>query len=94
VELIPADAVFLMTGYHPDWDFLQAAGVSLDPDTRVPIYDAATYETNVPNLFVAGGVVAGRDTAPIFIENGRFHGEAIVGVVAARLSRQPVDASR
>ena len=90
VELLPADAVFLMTGYHADWEFLSAAGVSLDPDTRVPIYDAATYETNVPNVFVAGGVVAGRDTAPIFIENGRFHGEAIAGVVAARLARQPV----
>ena len=91
VEALPADAVFLMTGYHPDWEFLTAAGVSLDPHTRVPVYDPGTYETNVPNLFVAGGVVAGRDTAPIFIENGRFHGEAIVGVVSARLARQPVE---
>jgi thioredoxin reductase (NADPH) len=91
VEHLPADAVFLMTGYHPDWEFLTAAGVSLDPNTRVPVYDPGTFETNVPNLFVAGGVVAGRDTAPIFIENGRFHGEAIVGVVSARLARQPVE---
>ena len=90
VELLPADAVFLMTGYHADWEFLSACAVSLDPDTRVPLYDPATFETNVPNLFVAGGVVAGRDTAPIFIENGRFHGETIVGVLAERLARQPV----
>jgi thioredoxin reductase (NADPH) len=90
VEQLPADAVFLMTGYHADWEFLREAGLTLDPATRVPTYDTATYETNVANLFVAGGVVAGRDTAPIFIENGRFHGEAIAGVLAERLARQPV----
>ena len=91
VEHLPADAVFLMTGYHPDWEFLTAAGVSLDPNTRVPVYDPSTFETSVPNIFVAGGVVAGKDTAPIFIENGRFHGEAIVGVLSARLAGQPVE---
>jgi len=83
-EEIPADAVFLMTGYHADSELLQDAGVELDPRTGVPVYDPATFETNVPNLFVAGGVVAGKDTAPIFIENGRFHGEAIVSTIQAR----------
>jgi hypothetical protein len=38
----------------------------------------------VPNLFVAGGAIAGRHTGNIFIENGRFHGERIIGVVAGR----------
>ncbi len=83
-EEIPADAVFLMTGYHADSELLRAAGVELDAHTGVPVYDPATFETNVPNLFVAGGVVAGKDTAPIFIENGRFHGEAIVKTLAER----------
>jgi thioredoxin reductase (NADPH) len=83
-EEIPADVVFLMTGYHADGELLREAGVDLDPRTGVPVYDAATFETNVPNLFVAGGVVAGKDTAPIFIENGRFHGEAIVRTLAER----------
>ena len=77
-EEIPADAVFLMTGYHADTELLGDAGVTLDERSGVPVYDPVTFETNVPNLFVAGGVVAGKDTAPIFIENGRFHGEAIV----------------
>jgi thioredoxin reductase (NADPH) len=83
-EEVPADAVLLMTGYHADGELLREAGVGLDPRTGVPVYDAATFETNVPNLFVAGGVVAGKDTAPIFIENGRFHGEAIVKTLADR----------
>ncbi len=87
-EVLPADAVFLMTGYHPDWELLTDAGVAIDPDTLVTVYDPSTFETNVPNLFVAGGVVAGKDTAPIFIENGRFHGEAIVKVLAERRSAQ------
>jgi thioredoxin reductase (NADPH) len=85
-EEIPADAVFLMTGYHADSELLSEAGVEFDPRTAVPVYDAATFETNVPNLFVAGGVVSGKDTAPIFIENGRFHGEAIVKTIEARRS--------
>jgi thioredoxin reductase (NADPH) len=84
VEGIPADRVFLMTGYHADSELLAAAGVTIDAPTGVPVYDAASFETTVPNLFVAGGVVAGKDTAPIFIENGRFHGEAIVRTISQR----------
>ena len=44
----------------------------------------STFETNVAGIFVAGGVISGKDTAPIFIENGRFHGEKIVEVISAR----------
>lgn len=80
---LPADAVFLMTGYHADTELLARAGVQID-QKRVPCYDPATFETNVPNLFVAGGVIAGDNTSPIFIENGRFHGERIVEVLTRR----------
>jgi thioredoxin reductase (NADPH) len=88
-EELPADAVYLMTGYHADTALLRSAGIAIDAATDAPVYDSRTFETNVPNLFVAGGTVSGRDTAPIFIENGRFHGEAIVEVVAERLALQP-----
>ena len=53
--------------------------------TGVPAYDPSTLESNIPNVFLAGGVLAGKDTAPIFIENGRFHGERLVKVLAERL---------
>ncbi len=86
VEELPADAVFLLTGYHPDWDLLAGAGVTLDA-RGVPAYDPETFETNVPGLFVAGGALSGKDTAPIFIENGRFHGEKIVEAIARRGAR-------
>ena len=72
-----ADAVLLLTGYHPDFDLLERAGVTLG-ERRAPVFNPDTMETNVPGLFVAGGLVGGLDTGAIFIENGRFHGEKIV----------------
>ena len=81
---LPADAVFLLTGYHPDWALLESAGVQIDADHRVARYDPETLETNVPNLFLAGGVVSGRDAPPVFIENGRAHGEKIVRTLKER----------
>ena len=84
-ESLPADRVFLMTGYHADFDLLKACGLPIDPATNVPMHDPSTLESSsVPNVFFAGGVLAGKDTAPIFIENGRFHGERIVKVLAER----------
>jgi bacillithiol disulfide reductase len=82
-EEIPADAVFLMTGYHPDPTFFEGAGVRVDPETLAPAHDPQTLETNVPGFYVAGSVVSGKNTGRIFIENGRFHGEAIVKSILA-----------
>jgi thioredoxin reductase (NADPH) len=87
---VPADAVLLLTGYRADPDFLRAAGVEVDPVTAVPSYDAETFETNVPNLFIAGGQLAGHKTGSVFIENGRFHGERIARVLGSRLRRLDV----
>ena len=85
---VPADAVFLLTGYHPDGDLYRRAGIRLKKDTMAPELNQATFETNVPGLFLAGGAICGRDTSNIFIENGRFHGEKIVEVIAQRLGKR------
>jgi thioredoxin reductase (NADPH) len=82
---LPAEAVFLLTGYQPDVELMRRAGIRCDRETLAPAIDPETFETNVPNLFLAGGAVAGRNTGSIFIENGRFHGEKIIGVLAERL---------
>jgi thioredoxin reductase (NADPH) len=84
VEELAADAVFLLVGYHSDWELMAAAGIEMN-DRRAPCYNPETFETNVPGLFLAGGAVAGMETGNIFIENGRFHGEKIVEVIANRL---------
>jgi thioredoxin reductase (NADPH) len=87
-EELPADAVFLLTGYHPDCDLYRRAGIRLHRETMSPEFNPETFETNVPGLFLAGGAICGKDTSNIFIENGRFHGEAIIKTIAARLGKQ------
>jgi thioredoxin reductase (NADPH) len=84
-ESLAADAVLLMTGYRADMALMRNAGVEINPETEGPQYDAETYETNVPNLFVAGGALAGKHTGTVFIENGRFHGAKIIDALAPRL---------
>jgi thioredoxin reductase (NADPH) len=83
-EEMGVDAVFLLTGYHPDTSLLEAAGVTIDPRSLRPDHDPETFETNVPGLFVAGALTAGRDTNRVFIENGRFHGATIVKAILSR----------
>lgn len=78
---VPATQVFAMTGYHPDFEFLERQGIYLDPKTRRPHVDPETLETNVPGIYVAGVVVGGKNTSEIFIENGRFHGRQIVAAI-------------
>jgi bacillithiol disulfide reductase len=83
-ETLPAEAVFLLTGYHPDVELMRRAGIECHPETLAPTLSPETFESNVSNLFIAGGAVAGKNTGNIFIENGRFHGERIIKVLADR----------
>ncbi len=57
---IPADGVFLLTGYISDNRLLRDAGVEIDPDTCGPKHDPETYETNVKGIYVIGAMVAGK----------------------------------
>ena len=77
--------VFALTGYHPDFDFIEQLGVKLDEgNDRCPACDPKTLESNVPGIYLAGVIVAGERTNEIFIENGRFHGQAIAEALRAR----------
>ena len=58
------------------------AGAEIDPELEAPVHDPETFETTVPGLYVAGAVVAGRQSGRIFIENGRFHGEVVIEAMA------------
>jgi thioredoxin reductase (NADPH) len=81
---LPAKQVFALTGYHPDYAFIESLGVRLHPDTRKPALDPNTLESNVPGIHLAGVVIGGRHTGDIFIENGRFHGKQIIDALKAR----------
>jgi thioredoxin reductase (NADPH) len=78
-----ARAVFALTGYHPDFTFIESLGVRLDPESRRPSLDSTTLESNVPGIHLAGVVIGGRHTGEIFIENGRFHGKQIIQALRA-----------
>jgi thioredoxin reductase (NADPH) len=87
---LPNQFVFALTGYRPDFEFLEALGVTLDESNdRCPTCDPSTLESNVAGIYLAGVVVAGERTNEIFIENGRFHGKQIADDLRAKLSATP-----
>jgi thioredoxin reductase (NADPH) len=80
------DFVFALTGYHPDFEFLELAGVRFEGADRRPVCDPETLESNVAGIYLAGVIVAGSRTSEIFIENGRFHGQQIARALAGGIS--------
>ncbi len=77
-ERIESQAAYILIGYLPDADLQRRFGIEIDPETLVPRFDPLTCQTNVPGVYVAGTLQAGRDTGKIFIENSRDHGIKIV----------------
>lgn len=79
---VPADYVYALTGYRPDYPLLTALGVPIaDDEARTPRYDPATHESTRPGVYLAGTVCGGLLTSRWFIENGRHHAQ----LIAARL---------
>lgn len=73
------DFVLAMTGYQPDFDFLEKLGIQFNADEqRTPMMNPETFESNLPGVYLAGVVQAGLDTSKLFIENTRHHGKVIV----------------
>jgi thioredoxin reductase (NADPH) len=80
-----ADQVLLATGFRGDQSLLEQAGVELSGENRVPAFDPATMETNVPGLYLAGTVAAGvQQRYTLFIENCHEHVGKIAQVVTGR----------
>jgi len=82
---LPADAAYVLIGYTPEVDLMRRSGVVVDDDSLVPDSDPETCESNVPGLYLAGTLQAGRRTDKIFIENSRVHGARIVSHLRSRL---------
>lgn len=81
IEELPNDFVLALTGWTADPGLLLQVGVPVDEASGVPTHDPATMETPVPGVFIAGVLAAGHDANRIFIENGRWHGRAIVAAL-------------
>ena len=85
---IENDFVLAMTGYQPNFDFLESIGIEIGKDDmKTPSHDSETMETNVPNIFLAGVICGGLQTNKWFIENSRVHAEVIVNKVIERKKR-------
>ncbi|HHM21595.1 MAG TPA: hypothetical protein ENJ20_06185, partial [Bacteroidetes bacterium] len=82
------DFVLAMTGYLPDYPFLKKIGIAInDDETQTPQMTPQTFESNLPNVYLAGVVQAGLNTSKLFIENTRHHGEIIIEQVLKKLER-------
>jgi thioredoxin reductase (NADPH) len=84
-ETLRNDFVFAMTGYHPEFGFLERLGVQFEGKDRLPTCNPESLESNVPGIYLAGVIVGGSRTNEIFIENGRFHGRQIAASVASKM---------
>ncbi len=82
---IANDYVLAMTGYQPNFAFLEKLGIELSKDDkRHPVYNTDTMESNRRNIYLAGVVVGGMDTHLWFIENSREHARQIVRGILAK----------
>lgn len=76
---IENDFVLALTGYMPNFEFLEALGIRLSQDEkRLPEYNPDTMETNVSGLYLAGVICGGMETHKWFIENSRIHADQII----------------
>ena len=72
------DFVLAMTGYRPDFSFLEKLGINIGSDEmRTPEYNEDTNETNQPGIYLAGVICGGLKTNKWFIENSVVHAEVI-----------------
>jgi thioredoxin reductase (NADPH) len=83
----PADAVYLLTGYHPDPDLLNQCGIDYNAENLEPQVNPQTLESNVEGIYLAGSVIAGRNANKIFIENSRTHGEMILADIQNKIQK-------
>ena len=77
--------VLLLTGYRPNFKFLENMGVNISDDNRkIPQYNQETMETNVPGIYLAGVICGGMETHKWFIENSRIHAGLIIKNIVSK----------
>ena len=80
------DYVLAMTGYKPDFAFLETIGINIDSSNKsIPEFNEKTFESNVSNIYLAGVIQAGLNTSKLFIENTRDHGVIILDDILRKM---------
>jgi len=88
-QRIDNDFVLALTGYMPNFSFLERLGITLSDDAnRFPEYNEDTMETNVPGLYLAGVICGGMETHKWFIENSRIHAKIIMATIRGNSTRK------
>lgn len=83
---IKNDYVLALTGYQPDFEFLQKMGIKLSADDlRKPVYNKDTMETNIKGIYLAGVICGGMETNKWFIENSRIHAPLIMNDIKSKI---------
>ncbi|MCH9660012.1 MAG: YpdA family putative bacillithiol disulfide reductase [Bacteroidetes bacterium] len=85
-KIIENDFVVALTGYRPNFEFLESLGIQLSKDTKIPNYNEQTMESNVKGLYLAGVICGGTETHKWFIENSRIHATMITEDIKAKIS--------
>ncbi len=80
---VPADHVFVLTGFRPNIKMLKA--LDLDLDTNGVASLTTAYESSRDGLFLVGSVGFGKYTNAVFIENGREHASIAMMEIAKRI---------
>ena len=79
IQTLDNDFVLALTGYRPNFSFLEQLGVKLSDDQlSIPKYDQQTMQTNIDGLYLAGVICGGMETHKWFIENSRIHAKMII----------------
>jgi thioredoxin reductase (NADPH) len=85
------DFVLALTGYQPNFEFLNKMGVAMsEDDKKYPQHNPDTMETNREGIYLAGVICGGMDTHLWFIENSRIHADMIITSILAKSKKSVV----
>lgn len=85
VMTIKNDFVLAMTGYQPDFSFLECMGIAIGTDNlKTPVHNPETMETNIEHLYLAGVICGGLKTNKWFIENSIVHAASIMNHICKK----------
>lgn len=86
---IENDFVLALTGYRPNFAFLEKLDIHLSEDEKkLPHYNKETMETNIDGLYLAGVICGGMETHKWFIENSRIHAPMIINSILSNLTKR------
>ncbi|MHA2098434.1 MAG: YpdA family putative bacillithiol disulfide reductase [Candidatus Kariarchaeaceae archaeon] len=85
-QLLPADFIFILTGFHPNVDLFKKWRIEINEDLSISL--TSTFEIEkYPGIYVIGSAGFGRATNQVFIENGREHAAIAIRDISDKLNK-------